>query len=226
MKPVREIPIQNLSVRGKFPSRKNQRLVSYESQLELAFLYHLEFSDEVSYYVEQPCKVKSPNGSYYVPDFLVFFKDPLKKPLLVEIKYLRDIKRNLDKILQKMETLEKYALTRGYSFKLLTDKELLNERTENYKFLYNYFSAPVDGEDYKEYTQNILNLLRERQPLRAIEIAQILGKGEFVETGLYLSTVWHLIAKSVLWANLNEKLTSHSLVYLEEPNRFKERCLL
>ena len=226
MEPVREIPIQSLSVRGKFPSRKNRRIVSYESQLELAFLYHLEFSDEVSHYVEQPCRVKSPSGSYYVPDFLVFFKDPLRKPLLVEIKYLADVKRNLNKILQKVETLEKYALSKGYDFRLFTDKELLNERTENYKFLYNYLSPPLDGKDYQEYTQNILNLLRERQPLRAIEIAQILGRGEFVETGLYLSTVWHLIAKSVLWANLNEKLTSHSLVYLEEPKGFKERCLL
>lgn len=226
MKPVRKIPVQNLSVGGKFPSRKNQRLVSYESQLELAFLYHLEFSHEVSHYVEQPCKVRSPGGSYYIPDFLVFFKDPLRNPLLVEIKYLKDVKKNLTRMIRKIRTLEKYALSRGYDFRLFTDRELLNERTENYRFLYNYLSPPVDAEEYQEYTRNVLNLILEKEPLRVIEIARILGRGKFAETGLYLSIVWHLIAVSILWVNINEKLTSHSLVYLKKPEGFREKCLL
>ncbi len=47
MEPVRKIPIQSRSVAGKFLSYKNNRHISYESQLELAFIYHLEFSPDV-----------------------------------------------------------------------------------------------------------------------------------------------------------------------------------
>jgi hypothetical protein len=226
MRPVREIPIQSLSVGGRFPSRKNKRMVSYESQLELAFLYHLEFSSEVKEYVEQPCKVKSPAGKFYIPDFLVFFSDPLRKPLLVEIKYLRDVKRNLDKMLTKLETLEKFACEKGYDFKLFTDKELLTERLKNYRFLYGYLSPPISGSDYLEFTQNVVNLVKREQPIRVIDIANVLGKGNFTLKGLYLSTVWHLIATSVLWVNFDEELTNHSFVYTTKPIEVEERCLL
>ena len=227
MKSVRKIPIQSFSVSGKFPSRKNNRLISYESQLELSFLYHLEFSKAVSHYIEQPCKVKSPSGKYYIPDFLVFFRDSYRKPLLVEIKYLEDVKQNFDRVTKKLRTLEKYALIEGYEFKLFTDKELLSNRTENYKFLYNYLSSPLsDKESYKEYTQNILRLFRKEQQLKVMDIAKTLGKGKTVETGFYLSLVWHLIAISVLWIDLNEKLTNHSLVYIEKPEGLREACLL
>ena len=57
MQPVRSIPIQSRSVAGKIFSYKNNRYISYESQLELAFIYHLEFSPEVKSYTEQPLKV-------------------------------------------------------------------------------------------------------------------------------------------------------------------------
>lgn len=227
MKPVRKIPIQSFSVSGKFPSRKNNQLISYESQLELSFLYHLEFSKTVSYYVEQPCKVKSPSGKYYIPDFLVFFRDSYRKPILVEIKYLEDVKQNFDRITKKLRTLEKYALFEGYEFKLFTDKNLLTDLTENYKFLYNYLSSPLSNEKhYKEYTQNILKLLHREQRLKVIDIIKILGKGKTADTGLYLSLIWHLIAMSVLWTNLNEKLTNHSLVCIEKPEGYRETCLL
>ena len=86
MQSVRKIPIQSRSVAGKIFSYKNNRMVSYESQLELAFIYHLEFSPEVKSYVEQPVKVYFDTGkikTYYIPDFIVYYKDFNQKPLVV-----------------------------------------------------------------------------------------------------------------------------------------------
>ncbi|TCK03844.1 TnsA endonuclease N-terminal domain-containing protein [Phorcysia thermohydrogeniphila] len=216
MKPVRAIPIQTLSVGGKFSSRKNSRIVSYESQLELAFLYHLEFSPDVKAYVEQPCKVPSPSGRHYVPDFLVFFNEPLRRPLLVEVKYSSEIRKNSDKLLTKFETLEKYALKKGYDFKVFTEKDLLTPRLKNYKFLYNYLDKPLPENLYATYVENVINFVREKQPVRVIDVAKILGKGEFIPTGFYLSTVWHLIATGKLQTNLDEELTNLTYVYLKK----------
>ena len=228
VKPVRNIPIQTLSVAGKFPSRKNGRMVSYESQLELAFIYHLEFSPEVRKYVEQPCRVRSPAGNFYVPDFLVFFNDPLRKPLLAEIKYSEDIERNVEGVLTKLEVLEKFACEKGYEFKLFTDRELLTERQKNYRFLYGYLSLPVSAAEIDRYRliQNVVDFVERRQPVRVTDIADTLGGEDLTLKGMYLSVIWHLIATSVLWANLDEKLTGHSPVYIRKPSGVEEKWLL
>ena len=217
MEPVRTIPIQSLSVSGKFPSRKNNRVVRYESQLELAFLYHLEFSPEVKSYVEQPCEVESLSGRHYIPDFLVFFNDPLIRPLLVEIKYASDLEKNVDGILVKLEALERFAILKGYDFKLFTDKELLTPRYRNYKFLYEHLSKPVPEELYQDLILDVISLVKRKQPIRVIDVASILGKGDLLSAGLYLSTIWHLIATSKLWVNIDEDLTNHSFVYSRDP---------
>jgi len=225
MKPVRNIPTQTLSVSGKFPSKKNSRTVSYESQLELAFLYHLEFSPNVRAYVEQPCRIPSPSGRYYIPDFLIFFNDPLRKPLLVEIKYSSEIRKNSDRLLIKFEVLEKYATQKGYDFRVFTEKDLLTPRLKNYKFLYSYLDKPLPENLYTDYVDNVINFVREKQPVKVIDVARILGKGEFVPTGFYLSTVWHLIATGKLQADLDEELTNFTYVHVKETFNRSLSCL-
>jgi len=94
MQPVRNIPIQSRSVAGKIFSYKNNKLISYESQLELAFIYHLEFTPTVKSYIEQPIKVYYETGKikkYFIPDFIVYYSDFQIKPLIVEIKYSQEI---------------------------------------------------------------------------------------------------------------------------------------
>jgi len=225
MKPVRNVPIQTLSVSGKFPSRKNSRTVSYESQLELAFLYHLEFSPNVRAYVEQPCKIPSPSGRYYIPDFLIFFNDPLRRPLLVEIKYSSEIRKNSDKLLTKFEAIEKYATQKGYDFRVFTEKDLLTPRLKNYKFLYSYLDKPLPENLYTDYVDNVINFVREKQPVKVIDVARILGKGKFVPTGFYLSTVWHLIATGKLQADLDEELTNFTYVHVKKTFNRSLSCL-
>ncbi len=139
MQSVRKIPIQSRSVAGKIFSYKNNRMVSYESQLELAFIYHLEFSPEVKSYVEQPVKVYSDTGkikTYYIPDFIVYYKDFNQKPLLAEIKYSAELVERKEYVERKVSALKHYADKNNFEFRLITEKELLTPRLENYKLLY------------------------------------------------------------------------------------------
>ncbi|WP_022670407.1 heteromeric transposase endonuclease subunit TnsA [Hippea alviniae] len=223
-RPVRDIPIQSFSVSGKFPSIKNQRTVYYESQLELDFIYHLEFSPEVESYLEQPCKIKSPTGKFYIPDFLVVFKNSTSyKPLLVEIKSTEDIEKNFERLSVKFKTLREYAFGNGYDFKIITDKELKTTRTKNYRFLYGYINPqPKDA----EFVSEILQLVKEHQPIKIEEIIRIFNKENPHKRAVCLSCLWHLIATSVLRVNLDENIAEQSKVFLNNNTEEERLCLL
>lgn len=59
-------------VRGKFPSKKNGRMVHYEGLLERDAIYLFEAHHRIVRYREQPCTVAYPDGTRlrrYTPDF-------------------------------------------------------------------------------------------------------------------------------------------------------------
>jgi hypothetical protein len=61
-------------MRGKFPSRKNGRMVHHEGLLELDAIYLLEASPLVTGYREQPTTITYPDGDRvrrYTPDLEV-----------------------------------------------------------------------------------------------------------------------------------------------------------
>jgi hypothetical protein len=64
-------------VRGKFPSRKNGRMVHHEGLLELDAIYLFEVSPHIVAYREQPCTLQYPDGARlrrYTPDFEVVLR--------------------------------------------------------------------------------------------------------------------------------------------------------
>lgn len=137
LKPVRKVPVQSRSLSGKFPSFKNGRMIAYESQLELAFIYHLELSPVVHSYCEQPVKIQSSQNFFYVPDFLVKFSDK-RKPVIVEVKYQSDL--YYPKVYKKVTYLTKYSLNNNLIFKIVTEKDLFTPLLFKYKFLFNYLN--------------------------------------------------------------------------------------
>lgn len=77
-------------VRGKFPSRKNGRMVHHEGLLELDAIYLFETSHRIVRYREQPMTLHYPDGARlrrYTPDFeLVLDSGDV---VLVEVKPIR-----------------------------------------------------------------------------------------------------------------------------------------
>lgn len=77
-------------VRGKFPSRKNGRMVHHEGLLELDAIYLFEASPLIARFREQPITIQYPDGTRlrrYTPDFeLVLATGEI---VLVEIKPAR-----------------------------------------------------------------------------------------------------------------------------------------
>lgn len=74
---VRRIPPSHRSITGLFPSRKNGRLIPFESGLERDLCYQMEFDDSVAAYDSQPVEITytRPSGRRCrgYPDFLISF---------------------------------------------------------------------------------------------------------------------------------------------------------
>lgn len=123
-------------VRGKFPSRKNGRMIHHEGLLELDAIYLFESSPLIIRFREQPITIQYPDGKRlrrYTPDFeLLLATDEV---VLVEIKPARrlastDIRRTFDRI-------EEHMQRSSVQFAILTDLLLRQEpRLTNLKWIY------------------------------------------------------------------------------------------
>lgn len=123
-------------VRGKFPSRKNGRMVHHEGLLELDAIYLFETSPLIVRYREQPLTIRYADGNRlrrYTPDFELLLETG--EIVLVEIKpesrlRAEDVRHTLDQIKEHM--------VRGsVSFIVLTDQVIRREpRLANLKWIY------------------------------------------------------------------------------------------
>ncbi len=161
----RETSNDTLYINGDYKSHKCNRLVQYESGLELNFILLLEKASRVKYYIEQPLKINyTRNGANYsyTPDFAVFLEN--NEIFIVEIK---DYTGMVDcRTQRRIEALIDYCKEKGFGL-LLTDGKYtitklltkqyntefeaeLNDRLSNGKtMLYNEFKEMQDRYNVK-----------------------------------------------------------------------------
>lgn len=133
-----------MTVRGQFPSKKMQRMIGWESQLERRACYLFEFSSNILSFREQPIRFQIPyldKIKRYTPDFEVISKTgniaycevkPLKK-----VFELKDYFNSIDRYLSKREK----------QFFVLTEEELIKPKRElNLILLRRYQTVEVPEE--------------------------------------------------------------------------------
>ena len=127
-------------VRGKFPSRKNGRMVHHEGLLELDAIYLFETSPKILRYREQLAPIHYPDGARlrrYTPDFeLVLYTGEV---VVVEVKPSRSLAD--EEIGHKVSCIQGYYQRLGHPFVVLTEKTLRQEpRQSNLRWLYHQTS--------------------------------------------------------------------------------------
>ena len=113
-------------MRGKFPSRKNGRLVHHEGLLELDAIYLLEASPQVIGYREQPITITYPDGGRvrkYTPDLEVTLQSGAR--IWVEVKPAVFLVR--EEIQHKLQCVAAHLKRSGQAFVILTDEVLRQE---------------------------------------------------------------------------------------------------
>lgn len=123
-------------VRGKFPSRKNGRMVHHEGLLELDAIYLFEASPLIVRYREQPTTIRYPDGNRlrrYTPDFELLLTTG--EIVMIEIKPIRRLRT--EEVQHTFKCISDHMRRNGIPFAILTDLAIRDEpRLANLKWIY------------------------------------------------------------------------------------------
>lgn len=214
--PVRKIPKNYLTVTGGFASRKNGRMMGFESLLERDYMILLEFDDAVERFEEQPLKIPVKKGvKPYVPDILIHFNGSdrqLRRPLLAEVKHTSDLARNREKYDPKFERVREYATDRGWDFRIVTEKDIRIPRLSSLKFLRDYLhSAPEPWQ-----ADCIIDALQaEGRPMSLDALLDRLCKGDSERLRL-VPAVWHMAAIQRIAIDLEQPINDKTRLSLPQ----------
>jgi hypothetical protein len=190
-------------VRGKFPSRKNGRMVHHEGLLELDAIYLFESSPNIVRYREQPITLHYPDGAKlrrYTPDFeLVFSTGEI---VLVEIKPVSSIQHQ--EVQHKLDCIAEYMRRSEIAFIVLTDKELRQEpRLSNLRWIYHQCRRIPPSPDAMTI---VIHKFRHRLPLSLFAATTMLTTGSV--------DLYSLLLAGHLRCSLDQPISQETLVEL------------
>jgi TnsA endonuclease N terminal len=137
--PVRKIPRYGAGHKnlGKFASVKTGRVAWYESLLERDYMYLLDYDRDVSYWHEQPLRIRFTHGGKihrYTPDLEVH---RASQKQLIEVKPKHQVDSGTWDVL--FRAASSVCEQEGYEFLVLTDEMIRQQpRLENVKLLWKY----------------------------------------------------------------------------------------
>jgi hypothetical protein len=219
--PVRTIPKNSRSLTGKVIDFRSHRAVSFESALERDFYVLLDFDPTVAHFEEQPVTIayQEPIGVHrtYTPDVLVHYRPELRnppehRPVLYEIKYRDDLRTHWQDYRCKFKAARRYARTRGWVFRLITEREIRTPYLKNATFLRQYHDRGPDRED----RHRMLALLAEQGETSPETLMASLSPDRW-ERARLLPGLWYLIAVGEVGADLTVPLTMHSYLWSLDP---------
>lgn len=186
--------------RGKFPSVKMGRMITWESLLEKDVLLLLEFSPGVISYREQPAVIKYADGTRirkYYPDFeLVLVDDTL---VHLEVKPSKELDKT--KVRRKYERIAEHYRTRPIDFRIITELEIRREpRFSNLELIAYAHSHPW----YQQPTQETLISFFQGEAKSLHECDSVLGA----------ASTHRLIANGKLICDLDLPLTADTPIRL------------
>ena len=192
-------------VRGKFPSRKNGRMVHHEGVLELDAIYLFETSQRIVRYREQPETINYPDGKKlrrYTPDFELQLTSGAI--VLIEIKpafYLGD-----RKVKHKLNVVSEHLQRSDKAFEVLTEKQIRESpRLDNLRFIYHRASRVPHT---REYLITALNRHRHDFPLAIDRVTSLFAK--------YSITPYCLLLSGLLRCDHNKQIGLDTQLHLRE----------
>ncbi|MCU0322232.1 MAG: heteromeric transposase endonuclease subunit TnsA [Chitinophagaceae bacterium] len=217
----RKVRSNGRSLIGEFSSKKNGKLIPFESDLESRFLFILENDSQVISFESQDVQVNFCDGKkrVYTPD--IYVKYACGKEVLFEVKTRYYLKKTWDEFRPKYVAAINSGRDNGYIFKIITDAEIRSVIVNNLNFLIPYKDYPSSDLD-KDFILNIYNKISEPTPFTILNHIP-----ELSQKGTYTSILWSLIANGKIGFNFSEELSNNTLLsnscsinhYLKYPYR-------
>jgi hypothetical protein len=187
--PVRNIPRYGAGRKnlGKFASVKTGRVAWYESLLEKDFMYLLDYDRDVSYWHEQPLRIRFSHGAKvhrYTPDLEVH---RAAQKQLIEVKPKHEVDSGEWDVL--FRAASSVCEQEGYEFLVVTDEIIrLQPRLENVKLLWKYARTPVLPQH--QIICSELFQSRKDQPVTLDDLIQIFTSKQIPTQTLYSLLFW------------------------------------
>lgn len=209
--PVRRIGLCYRSVSGRVPMGNGRRSLAVESTLERDFALLQRFDPAVATVEEQPVRVeyRTTGGfrRFYVPDFLVTRLRPSLSTRLVEVKFSTDPALVSGVLDERFAAARAFASARGWSFEVVTEKHIRTPRLGNATFLLPYRERPADAG-----TRARLLMALRSGPATIEALIDVAGG----DRGRTLPTLWGMVARFEIGADLDRPLTMRSPLFLPE----------
>jgi hypothetical protein len=211
----RKIGIKTRSISGIVPSVKNNDCVWFESALERDFALLLESDPEVSKYQEQPITIEYLDGDRfrtYTPDFLVdFTKSTNHRPILCEIKYKSELRKNFSILKPKFRAAIEYCEEQDWEFKIVTEEYIRTHRLYNMNFLRRFTFKDVD----QSCLELVIHTIRDLGVTTPEEFMLTVQDAHFNIRGRCLYALWYGIKDGTVGCDLyNEKINMKSEIWL------------
>lgn len=211
--PVRKIPKNYRNVTGRAASNKAEGAAAFESTLERDFITLLEFSPQVKGFEVQPVTINWVDDKglarRYTPDVLVHYSTTDMLPELVEVKYRQDLERYWVDLKPRLKAGIRFACTQGWRFKIMSELEIRTPLLNNARFLLPFLRNGPPPEADMDLLFSKLKQLGQSTP-------------QFLTTAIFqdewrraqlISTVWYLVAKRIIGADLDQPVTMTSTIW-------------
>lgn len=193
---VRRIPKNYLNVTGRLAHGPNSEQSDFESLLEKDYLLALQFDPSVEYFEVQPVHVPVPgHAKPYTPDVLVRYKPGPRggqfRPALVEVKPRELLARKVKEFAPKFKAAKSFARAQGWTFRILTEIDIRNQRLENIKFLREFRRRPIE----REKMQAVLDHLQALSgcTTSATLVKSLEPSGDLESVAAWYPVVWRLV---------------------------------
>lgn len=153
----------------------------------------------------------------FTPDFLVrFHRDSGRPPLLVEVKYVEDLRAKRDEYLPKIHAACRYARERGWHYRIYTDRRIrrADNRLRNLKFLQSYRRIERDA----AAARVLLPLIGTSGGTTVRTLLERCANADRESWARFLACLWRLVATLKVHADLDTTpLTLDTLIHVGAP---------
>ena len=207
--PVRKIPGSYRSVTGRLACLRSGEYHEYESTLERDCLTLFSCDPHVAALDPQPVKIEfvcedkkgRARTRHHIPDLLVRFRTPGRRPLLIEVKYRDELHAKREELLPKIRAGRAYARERGWSYRIYTDRHIRGVLLRNLKFVRPYLRYPRD----KTTSTVLLSAVKAGGAASVAALIQTCGGADPRHRGTFLASLWRLVAAAEIGADLKSK---------------------
>lgn len=209
--PIRKVPKSFRNVTGIVASTKAIGEARFESTLERDLLTLLDFDSQIISFEVQPISIpwKDSAGKphTYTPDVHAIYV--VQQNVIYEVKYRSELLEDWAALKPKFKGAVHFCRKKGWRYKIMTEVEIRTPYLENAKFLNPFLkqSSPSDAD-----IQMIVNRLERLGNTTPVDLLGSLSADRWEQARL-MPTLWILVAKGKIGANLQNKLNMNSPIW-------------